>query len=269
MKTALYGASGGGIEFEKTFRSHNIDVVSFFDTDTNKHGKKLNNIPIDSINNHTNYDFDYIVIASQSNYEEEIYNTIIKHGVEPEKIIPGSILRRGYDSCYFLPQHIKDVQICVSGLSYHRDAILPKMMDMCTYNYARSSQDLYYDFKIAQKIIENTSKWAIKLWFIGLCGYSLEYDLTQTINWSRVFYYKDEFGYHHLAEEKKKYYLNAYCYPEILELFGKNIFVELVRPEKPVSTSTPHFSPAVGLSLRRGAETPRTQKTLRPSASTS
>ncbi|MFW5489102.1 MAG: bacteriophage abortive infection AbiH family protein [Desulfovibrio sp.] len=78
---------------------------------------------------------------------------------------------------------------------------------------------------------------------------------------------------HSMSEVDKPYFdkISAVTrdIPWIVSYYEEESKDYLVRPEKPVSASTPHFPPAVGLSLCRGAETPRAQKTLRFSASTS
>jgi len=221
MKIALYGAGGGGVGFEKCFRYSSDEVVVFFDRDMSKIGKAVNKIPVDDINQHANYNFDSVIISSQPNYEEDIYKKIISSGIDAHKIVPGSILRNGHNSYFNLPKNINEIRACVSGLSYHRDSILQEYCCIPTYNYSRSSQDIFYDYMIARLIVSNTQKGNIKFWFIGLCGYSLEYDLSRSVNWKRCFYYKDKFGTHNLLESYKDYYLNKYDYKSTLKKFSK------------------------------------------------
>lgn len=217
LKVALYGAGSGGEIMERTLRGSGVRVVVFFDSDSSKKGSTLNGIPVDSPENHNKYEYDFIIIASTTVYEESIYNTLRALQIPGEVIVPRTLLTNN------LPSTIRDYRngacpdVCASGMSYHRQAIIPQYSAHTIFNYAQTSMDIFYDFSVAKELLNGRTT-TPKVWLIGLTYYSLHYDMSLSQPWTRVFYYKDLFGYHNLSEKRKAHYLNEFDVKKMAEM---------------------------------------------------
>jgi len=82
------------------------------------------------------------------------------------------------------------VELLVTGLSYAETAIDCNSIGMSAFNFALSSQDLFYDYSILKYLlnfqhIKNNLKYCI----IGLAYYSFDYDLSKTSESTRIHRY--------------------------------------------------------------------------------
>nr|WP_287411767.1 hypothetical protein [Pseudodesulfovibrio sp.] len=222
LKVALYGAGSGGELMERNLRGSECVVVVFFDSDLSKMGSCLSGIPIDIPANHARYEYDFIIIASTTVYEESICNTLKKLQIPSEIIVPRTLLTNN------LPLIIRNYRngscpdVCASGMSYHRQAIIPQYSSHSIFNYAQTSMDIFYDFSVAKEFLHGCAT-TPKVWLIGLTYYSLHYDMSLSQPWTRVFYYKDLFGYHNLSEKRKAYYLNEFDMKKLTEMLPESI----------------------------------------------
>lgn len=73
-------------------------------------------------------------------------------------------------------EKIHNSEVCITGLSYFRDAISSDICDKNIINLSNSSQDLYYDLQLLKKVLDITK--SIKTVLIGLAPYSLRFDLS-------------------------------------------------------------------------------------------
>ena len=218
LKIALYGAGSGGELMEKNLQGSGVHVVVFFDSDPAKKGSFLNGIPIDVPGNHAKYDYDIIMIASTAVYEESIYSTLRALHIPSESIVPRTLLTNNIPSILSNYRNGECPDVCASGMSYHRQAIIPQYSAHSIFNYAQTSMDIFYDYSMAKELLRDESE-TPKVWLIGLTYYSLHYDMSLSQPWTRVFYYKDLFGYHNLADNRKGYYLNDFDVPGLVTKF--------------------------------------------------
>ena len=76
-------------------------------------------------------------------------------------------------------------KIFATGISYSQLGIVPENFELPVINFAFTSQDLYYDFQIAKKIIQISTSLSRKNFeefqytLTGLAPYSLHYDLSR------------------------------------------------------------------------------------------
>lgn len=95
------------------------------------------------------------------------------------------------------------VDVCASGISYHKHGILDRYSLYRVFNYATASQDIYYDYLMAREIITKRGGGSVKAWLVGLAYYSLHYDMTLSNVWENTLRYRDIFGYHNLSIKRR------------------------------------------------------------------
>ncbi|TYS63754.1 glycosyltransferase [Bacillus infantis] len=84
----------------------------------------------------------------------------------------------------------KSFEGLITGLSYLEVGIEKELLNYKTYNFANSSQDLYYDYEIAKWLCNyDEIKRNIKYVIIGIGYYSFEYDLSLSSHQNRVLMY--------------------------------------------------------------------------------
>lgn len=77
----------------------------------------------------------------------------------------------------------KKYECIISGLSYHEVGIDINYLKKRSFNFAISSQDLFYDYLTVKNVFNfKTAKETIKYVIIGLSYYSFQYDLSKTKN---------------------------------------------------------------------------------------
>ncbi|NKI20924.1 SGNH/GDSL hydrolase family protein [Paenibacillus dendritiformis] len=143
-------------------------------------GGEINGIFINSPEKINEYKHDYIVIASQ--YYTQIYNQLISLNVSKEKIfmyIPfkdlyNDLLIQKYSEFKDRNNHINGL---ITGISYTHYGIKENSLKGTFVNMALPSQDLYYDYQLAKKLISESS--SIQYCIIGLCYYSFQYDMSK------------------------------------------------------------------------------------------
>lgn len=158
-----------------------VNIIYYSDNDKNKWGSTYQGKEIIDPSKLANIDYDYIVIASQ--YNEEIYSQLIHIGVIEEKIFEFCEFFRFTGELYpkdriekFIRSE-ENYECIITGISYSLSGININSLKYKAYTFANGSQDLYYDYKIAKYIIENTN-YNLRYCIIGLSYYSFQYDLS-------------------------------------------------------------------------------------------
>mgnify|MGYP003168156318 CR=1 FL=1 len=171
-----------------------VNILYFCDNDKRKWNTKYSNKMIISPEKIVETDFDYIVIASQFN--DEIYDQLIKLGVCKDKIFE---FFKYVDRCYnyvkeqlkYVENNLDSIEGFVTGISYAEKAIKEKYSIKNIFNIAKHSQDIYYDFHLIKYIIENYKKEMNKLRYVLIClnYYSFEYDMSKSSMKGKVILY--------------------------------------------------------------------------------
>lgn len=217
----------------EALRDTNLQPSVFFDKDPAKQGTFLHGVPVDTPLNLLKHEYEKIIIASAVVFEEEILDLLLSAGVPADKIILGSLLKNGSNNTLSAMDTYDRIDICASGISYHKHGILNTFSSYEIFNYAKASLDIYYDYCLAKKVLERRKN--IKAWCIGLTHYSLHYDMSLSRTWKNAFYYSEMFGYHHLSEDRKQYYLAHYSSKKNSALFSKEFLRRLLDLEYELS----------------------------------
>lgn len=169
------------------------------------------------------YDFDYIVIVNKDS--QKIIKRLIQQGINKEKIVDFLGCMQSYINQYIelynndyyrsklyssikMAKNDTDTEVIITGLSYSLRGIVEQLMNKKAAKLALPSQDLYYDYMIANNVICKNSK--IKYCIIGIAYYSFNWDLSRTAQESlrilNVYYpiFKDAHNLH----LPKDYYFN-------------------------------------------------------------
>lgn len=132
-------------------------------------------------------DYDYIICVQDNFYDDEI-KILKRHAVPTEKVVSFARLTNGVANfktkrlLRYYRLHAQEVEAFVTGTSTAETSIDIEQFKYKMINLATSSQDLYYSYQIAKKIISDGKKRNGKLRyaFIGITPYYFHYDLSKT-----------------------------------------------------------------------------------------
>ena len=191
----LFGQYGSCSKFIEEFESE-VSILGYLEngqTDLQiklKDYKKLDPEKIQEIQ------YDYIILTDLTEEENnKCYKYLTSLNIKESKIF--SILKlnvqipiEGFN--YRLSELIaKDkIELLITGLSYAEVGINTKLLNYESINFALSSQDLYYDYKILEYILEFSNvKNHIKYVLINMAYYSFDFDLSRTFERTRIHRY--------------------------------------------------------------------------------
>lgn len=184
-RLVIIGVKNISLRVLELFENTKVTVSAFISNDVNLHKKFINGIPVINEDELTTLDYDYLLIMDDSITIETNKPLInisdyFKYNYDFE-------IHRSFSN--FLEDD-KDYEGFITGLSYFEVGIETKLLNYKTYNFANSSQDLYYDFEIAKWLVNYDGiKRNIKYAIIGLGYYSFEYDLSLSSLQHRVLMY--------------------------------------------------------------------------------
>lgn len=192
-KIVVFGINELSLIIDKLIDPEKADIVSFI-ADTDEHvGKHINNIEIVEPNAITQKPFDFIINVSI----HEQLSIQLKTIVGSDRFIDYLFLKRLIvSSPEFYIKHFdflsseKIFSGILTGLSYVQKGVNEKQLRGKFFNLANPAQDLFYDFEMIKyafgfKEIREHLRHVI----IGLSYYSFHYDLSKSVNESRVNYY--------------------------------------------------------------------------------
>ncbi len=181
----------GNIELCKKFQieTKEWNIVGYVDEENQD---KI--YPIISIERIKDYDYDFILILNEDN-EDAVIRNLLKNNAK--NIYLYSTLKvfaviEGFD--YKIKELIskKSIELIITGLSYAEVGIKSKLLKKQSINFALSSQDLFYDYKIARYLLNYSEiKNSIKYLIMGLSYYSFDYDISKSIAKYRTHRYLD------------------------------------------------------------------------------
>lgn len=220
----VFGTGKCCLEFNKYIDECKINILCYVDNNEAKQGllfKNKNIISPYELLKEIKYDF--IVIASQ--FDDEILYQLRKMNINEEKIISFykfikklNLVRSCTNDYRLLNENINKllksnkIKAIATGLSYGRYGIYCDNLKIKTINLAMDTQDIYYDYAIAEKVINNTTS-GIKYCFVGLSYFSFHFDLSKSSCKHRcALIYEKLFGDNHNYDRKKDEYLNKIYY---------------------------------------------------------
>ncbi|MDU6876809.1 chemotaxis protein [Clostridium tepidum] len=181
-----------------------VRILAFLDNDSSKWGDYFYDKKIVPPSEIYNYLYDYIIIASQ--YNESIYNQLLHMDLDSKKVLQFykfySLLYnplKGYMDAYY--KKVEELSTIITGISYARVGIDKNALINKGYNFALGSQDLFYDYKIVEYILNSYKKNKIKYAIIGLAYYSFQYDMSLSSMKNRVILYYRVLGEKHNYKE--------------------------------------------------------------------
>lgn len=211
-KILIFGTGSSAERFEEIL-DPSINIIAYLDNNSTKWGKYRNEKKIIPPSLIDNFDYDYIVIASQ--YNETIYSQLLNMGINSDKIfqfykfhiISNNPFEKRLRS--FI-DNIGSVEVLLTGISYAETSIIGTLLSKSTQKFSLGSQDLFYDYKIVEHILYNYKNNIIKYVIIGLSYYSFQYDLSLSgMKYKISLYYdvlKESHNYNYLNSDYKKQY---------------------------------------------------------------
>lgn len=216
MSNIIVFGTGRAYDLFKPLIRSDCNIIAFSDNDQQKWRQLKNGILIIPPSEILEHDYDYIVIASQ--YDKDIYDGLVQLGIPKEKIFMyvfwgetfADRLTEKYKS--FIERQ-NNIEGFITGISYAYNGIDPSYFKHEIMNFSSPSQDLYYDYQIAKKLV--TSSKTIKYAIISLCYYSFQYDLSLSAMKSKVLRFYQFLGdYHHYSDVLML--KNLYAHNELL-----------------------------------------------------
>ncbi|WP_353846120.1 MULTISPECIES: chemotaxis protein [unclassified Clostridium] len=192
----IFGTGNYSIFVEGMLNSK-VKILAYVDNDKNKWNCKKNDKTIISPENIEKYDFDYIVIASQFN--EEIYDQLLKMNVNKKKIFQHTKFMDNYWNYYkfYVDYFISDLHepydLIITGISYASSGFKVNTCIKKAFKLAFASQDLFYDYHTIKYLLENykNKMSKVKRVIIGLSYYSFEYDMSLSAMRAKTTLYYD------------------------------------------------------------------------------
>lgn len=167
-------------------------------------------------------EYDYLILLEELSDEHKLIvdrSKLVNFKAHVNINIGWEFYQHYYD--YFDSE--KDFEGIITGLSYAEKGISTKDLGKSFFNFAGPGQDLFYDYRILQYVLEHKEQSRhLKYVIIGLAYYSFNYDMSLSTPKERANYYYPIFGTFHnypRAEVMKKFYQNH------LEV-GKEILAE-------------------------------------------
>jgi len=223
--------------------SNEVTIIGYIKNEEKDSGINLKDYVRLNITDIQRIQYDYIVLTDALEEDNnKAYDFLINLGIDRNKIF--SILKlniqiplEGFN--YRLSEFITKnrIELIVTGLSYAEVGINTKFLDKESINFALSSQDLYYDYKILEYILACSSvKDHIKYVLINMAYYSFDFDLSRTFERARVHRYypfiKDTHNYkdHILIRLLNRKHNTQWSCEEYINIF--NLKQNMVADEK-------------------------------------
>ncbi|MCH1640500.1 hypothetical protein MJ257_10310 [Paenibacillus timonensis] len=222
MNILIYGIGGTAELLWSMLDHHKVNTIGFVDSGKGDLISFYKNKRVLLPKEIKNINYDKLIVASS--YYEEILKELHENEISTYKTI---IFKNEFYHSFF-QEHLfckktdqfsmkqSEIQVIATGLSYARDAIDPNYLELETFNFAHSSQDLFGDYSIIKHVFENYSLENLKKIIIGMGYFSFQYDMSKSINaYLTPRYYSitntyrsyDQEGYYH---DFRKFILTCY-----------------------------------------------------------
>lgn len=193
-RVILFGCGSGA---EKVVNSINpeIKIIAYADNDRKKQHKIYKGVQVISPQEINEYDYNYLIIASQ--YNLAIKEQLLDLGIKEEFIFDfyAYICNKNYikDMIFSFAKSNEMYEMVATGISYTVTGFREDLMLKKAYKFSFASQDLYYDYNIIKYIFDNYKEKTqhIKYCLIGLSYYSFQYDMSLSNMKNRVKLYYD------------------------------------------------------------------------------
>lgn len=229
INVILFGTGKASLIVKSSLKSE-TNILCYCDNNKNKWNEIHEEKIVISPEEITNFDYDYVIIASQFN--ATIYNQLISLGINKKKIFQFYVY---LDYCSdiitnkiknFISE--KNCEVVATGLSYMDYALAASDSITNLFNFANASQDLFYDYSIIKFIYDNYNEKFrnIKCVLIGISYYSFQYDMSLSAMKDKVpFYYKAiglSHNFHEVNKISEMIEINNKIAKKLLKLNEKN-----------------------------------------------
>ena len=174
--------------------------------------------------------YDYIICA-ENPWKNDFGDVLTAYDVPKEKIIsfnasPGNFMIER--SLRYFKEHAAEFDMFATGISYTQDGLDVTRFKRKLFNFARSSQDLYYNFQTAKFALSCSPPGKISHALIGLSIYAFHYDLSKTSRYRfQMLYYliahNDLHNFYIPIDEYRKFFNEEFLAARLpLESFDVN-----------------------------------------------
>ena len=131
--------------------------------------------------------YDVALCICDGRFTWKIHRQLIKYGLPRTKffhIHVGTLNFNVEKTLRYYKEHAADFEMFATGISYTSVALDANNFKYKLFNFALSSQDLYYDYQVAKFVFSTVhgggyEKSLVKYALIGLAPYSFQYDLSK------------------------------------------------------------------------------------------
>lgn len=168
-----------------------------------------------------NFNYDYILAISEKNTVKIFPEKLRKYGAPPDKTVHfyladdennSHVIKRALS---YFKKYSSNFDMIATGMSYASFGLDSTRFKRKLFNFARASQDLYYDYQIAKFAVDVKRGGKIRYALIGLAPYIFHYDLSKSVaeNWRLIHYcvaLNDLHNFHMPSDECRKFFLKAF-----------------------------------------------------------
>lgn len=227
MKILIWGTGNTTIDAMLYLRE-DIEVVAFVDSYAKNEDELFLGKPVITIEKADKYDWEMLVICSI--HKEAILDKIQQKGIPLtnvlcfDKNMLCKVARYKQDLFHKcikrLEDNVDEVEMLITGISYHGEGIVDNLFAKTTVNFAMRSQDLFFDYYILNYVFSNYRLDQLKYVMIGLCYYSFDHDFSKTHNaWEMIRYYPEIQKGHNLIEDCV---FEEWCVQEMNEIMASD-----------------------------------------------
>lgn len=192
-KVLIFGTGKSSVVVKQMLNKQ-VNILAYIDNDKSKCNKNIDNVKIFSPQYIKDFNYDYIIIASQ--YNEEIYKQLINIGIEKHKIFQYYKFIDNYYNLYnyyinFFIEKTSEVEVLTTGISYASNGFNEDICCKKAFKFSMGSQDIYYDYHTIKYLLSNYRNKTnnVRYVIIGLCYYSFQYDMSLSAMKDKVMLY--------------------------------------------------------------------------------
>ena len=133
--------------------------------------------------------YDYVLCVETNTYDSKITDIVQNYDVPKEKLLNLAALLsvqnfKTEQVLRYYKEHAAEIEIFATGISYAEVGLDATQFKRKFFNLAKSSQDLYYDFQIAKRVVSYGGGHSrLKYALISLAPYSFHYDLSNAFGY--------------------------------------------------------------------------------------
>jgi len=137
--------------------------------------------------------YDYILCVQKHFYDKKIISELQQYDIPKDKImsfagLPSAINFQVEQALRYYQEHSAEFEIFATGISHAAHGLDVRQFKRKTFNFAKPSQDLYYDFQIAKRVVSyGKGHSTLRYVLIGLTPYSFHYELLRIFRYRCIF----------------------------------------------------------------------------------